>query len=76
MPEISAMDFAQITAIEPRLKALYEQAVCYPVTPGYCPVTVWYRLFKVQLVKLVGLSSIKLRDTVFRGIRHGLSRDT
>lgn len=55
----TVLTFEQLTAIEPRLQALYDDALFYQVKEKYCPTTTWYHEFKPRLLHLVGWSARK-----------------
>jgi hypothetical protein len=52
--------WAEITRIEPRLDALFEEARAVKYDPEFCTNRIWYELFKPRLVHLVGHEA---RDT-------------
>jgi hypothetical protein len=51
---VKTLTFSDLVKIEPGLGKLLNDAKHYRLNRGECHITVWYKVFKPQLLKLVG----------------------
>jgi hypothetical protein len=74
--EKSVLTFEELTRLESRLGELLSEAKNYKPGEKYCPISIWYKDFKPQLIELVGWWAKKNDETLHSKAAYDLAYET